>query len=249
MNDLEIIQEWFNANRLCLNLSKTHILGFKCNMAGLLLDGHPLPDTLVTKFLGVLIDGELRFESHILALGKKLSSGCFAIRIVREELGKQLARTVYFSVFESHLRYGIQFWGGSNQGLLNMLFILQKKAIRFIVGIKRRQSCRVHFVEQRILTLTSLFILETSSLIFKYRAELRGTGPLRATRQALLLPLPIPRSTLVRRSVIFEGRNTFNHLPSSLRTLNSLEVFRRSLKSLLISKAYYTMDEFYRDRL
>ena len=91
VDDLKLIKEWFNANRLCLNLSKTHIVGFKCDVAELMLDEDALPDTSVTKFLGVLIDGELNFNDHILTLSKKLSSGCFAIRLAREELGPQLA--------------------------------------------------------------------------------------------------------------------------------------------------------------
>ena len=29
--DLSFIKEWFNSNHLCLNLSKTHVVGLKCN--------------------------------------------------------------------------------------------------------------------------------------------------------------------------------------------------------------------------
>lgn len=101
----------------------------------------------------------------------------------------------------------------------------------------------------RILTLTSLFILETSSLIFKNRTRLQGPAPQHETRQTLNLPLPLPRSTLVKKSLIYEGRKIFNHLPTGLRTVNSLKTFRHVLKKLLLSKAYYNMEEFYRDAL
>ena len=245
ISDLLIIKEWCDSNRLCFNLSKTHVVGFKCNVMGSFMAGD-LQEKTATKFLGILIDNQLHFEDHIITLSKKLSSGCFAVRAVREELGQDLARTVYFSLFESHLRYGIPFWGTANQGLLNMLFILQKKAVRFIVNISQRESCRPHFQAQRILTLTSLFILETTSLIYKNRVRLQGPAPLHETRQSLNLPLPIPKTALVKRSQIYEGRRIFNHLPSSLRMVGSLQVFRRSLKRLLVNKVYYNIEEFYR---
>ena len=160
-----------------------------------------------------------------------------------------MARTVYFSLFESHLRYGIAFWGVANQGLLNILFILQKKAVRFIVNVPLNESCRQHFKAQKILTLPCLFILETSSLIFKNRIRLQGPIPNIVTRQTLNLPLPLPNSTLVKRSIIYEGRKIFNHLPVALRLVNSIKTFRRLLKKELLSRAFYSVDEFYRGSL
>ena len=118
-------------NRLCFNVGKTNIVGFGCDMRELQLDSDPLQEKSVTTFLGVVIDSELRFQDHILKLGRKLSSACFAVRTARMKLGPGIARTVYFALFESHLRYGISFWGLRSQYLLNVLFITQKKAIGF----------------------------------------------------------------------------------------------------------------------
>jgi len=119
-----------------------------------------------------------------------------------------------------------------------MLFVFQKKALRFIVNINQRDSCRPHFVTQKILTLTSLFILETSTLIFKNRCRLQAPSPFYNTRQNLNLPLPIPKTTLVKKSLIYEGRKMYNHLPSGLKSINTVKTFRFRLRKLLLSKAY-----------
>ena len=199
--------------------------------------------------MGVLIDGNLKFESHILRLSKKLASGCFAIRLTCSELGPEIARSVYFAVFESHLRYGIAFWGCTSRYLLNVLVVLQKKAVRSIVNVSQRESCRPLFKEIKILTLISLFILETSSLIHKHVRGISGPMHQRDTRRVRDLRLPIPVSTLTKNSFIYNGRKIFNHLPASIKEITDLKTFKKSLKGLLMEKTYYTIDEFYSDSL
>ena len=248
-SDLIRIKEWCNSNRLSLNVSKTGILGLRCEIGGIELESQPLQELTSVRFLGVLIDGNLKFESHILRLSKKLASGCFAIRLTCSELGPEIARSVYFAVFESHLRYGIAFWGCTSRYLLNVLVVLQKKAVRSIVNVSQRESCRPLFKEIKILTLISLFILETSSLIHKHVRGISGPMHQRDTRRVRDLRLPIPVSTLTKNSFIYNGRKIFNHLPASIKEITDLKTFKKSLKGLLMEKTYYTIDEFYSDSL
>lgn len=247
--DLAVVKSWCNANRLSFNVAKTSLVYFRGDVQGVQLEGGDLQAEFENGFLGVRIDSGLRFESHIMRLGSKLSSACFAVRTTRCELGLSVARTVYFALCESHLRYGIPFWGAACQKLLNVIFILQKKAVRAIVNAGRRDSCRPHFISQRILTLTSLFILETASLIFKYPRNDQDPVRVRITRQIRDLPLPVPTSALVQRSIIYEGRKIFNHLPIVIRNARGLKHFRKMLKTFLIGKAYYRLDEYFDDDL
>lgn len=248
--DLIKIKNWCNANKLCLNTDKTNIMGFKCNMQNINLGDDPLQAKDVSRFLGLHIDIHLKFNEHIFILSKKLSSGCFAVRSARSELGPEIARSVYFALFESHLRYGIPFWGSAHQYLLQILFVLQKKAVRAIAGVHQRESCRPHFVSQRILTLTSIFVLETATLVFKNFSNVRRTDQ-PSTRQNLKLmaPLPIPKTALVQKSLIYEGRKVFNHLPFAFRLAASSKQFRKQVKNFLLDKPYYSLTEYYDDHL
>ena len=64
------------------------------------------------------------------------------------------------------MRYGIIFWGGSKESI--KILHIQKKAIRLITGLKKRESCKQKFTENRILTVTSPYVLEVLCFIKKY---------------------------------------------------------------------------------
>ena len=78
-SDLEIVQHWFNANKLTLNLTKTTYMTFltKTNTAtdlNLTLNGITLPKTHCTKFLGTWLHDRLVWTEHIKNLEIKLAN-------------------------------------------------------------------------------------------------------------------------------------------------------------------------------
>lgn len=248
VSDLKRIRVWCDANMLSFNLEKTKVVAFRCALDGLVVESIPVPIESESTFLGLTVDRELRFEPHILSLAKKISSGCFAVRLSTRELGAEVGRSVYFALIESRLRYGIAFWGAASKQLCNSLFVIQKRAVRYIYRVSPRTSCRPLFVENGILTLTSLYILETACLIFSNREKFANQCAGYVTRQHMHLRLPIPSSSLIRRAIIYEGVKMFNHLPLSVRGSPTLRVFKNKLSKTLMAKAYYSLGEFYADR-
>ena len=49
-------------------------------------------------------------------------------------MSKENFKTLYHTLFESHISYGISVWGGIPQYKLNKLFRLQKKCLRILFG-------------------------------------------------------------------------------------------------------------------
>lgn len=248
-NDLARVKEWTDANCLTFNVSKTNVLTFKCNFDGVALGSDTVASSRSSKFLGMHIDNALKFESHLTYLSKKVSSACYAIRVISNKLDLKTTKSAYFALIESQLRYGICFWGSCSLSLFNMLFVLQKRAIRYVFKIGFRDSCRPLFLRHKILTLPGLFLLETSCLIHKkYKESIFGVSTV-YTRQTHTVNLPIPYTTQAKHSIIYQSKKIFNHLPLHLRQTVSGERFRRDLKMLLVSRAYYSIEEFFRDAL
>ena len=81
-----------------------------------------------TKFLGSWLDDKLNWKKHCENVQAKLSGGLFAMRKLKG-LPKFLLKTVYYSLFDCHINYGI-LWGGTFKYLLNPIIVQQKKAIR-----------------------------------------------------------------------------------------------------------------------
>ena len=75
-HDLHLMANWFSANKLLLNLSKTVAMKFwsGTNNFDLKLDGYKLPLVTSTKFLGVNIDNTLNWHTHVNQLIKRLNT-------------------------------------------------------------------------------------------------------------------------------------------------------------------------------
>lgn len=246
--DISKIKEWCDSNYLCLNFDKTKVLGFKFPTQDIDLQDGTIKTRQDTKFLGLHIDDNLKFDKHIINLNKKLSAGCFAVRQTFNDLGSKMAKSTYYALLDSNLRYGIAFWGHCNTNLFRSVFVLQKRAVRYLCGSSIREHCKPLFVREKILTLTCIFILETVCLIFKKYRDVTYSHT-HNTRNHNNISLPIPRYTYTKQSVIYDSLKMYNKLPKYCKTSNSYKIFRKAVKNLLIGKAYYDVQEFFSDVL
>lgn len=247
--DLQTIKSWCDSNNLCFNIGKTKVLGFRFSFDSLNISEHSkINQEDSTKFLGMFIDNKLNFSSHIPYLNKKLSVGSFAVRKTFSELGAKMAKTTYYALIESHLRYGIAFWGNCSQCLFESVFTIQKRCIRYICGANIRDHCRPLFIRENILTLTCLFVLETVTLLHK-RYKNFQSGQVYQTRNQNNIPLPIPRYGVTQNSIIYRSIKIYNKLPAELRSIQSEKTFRVKVKEMLLLKAYYRLSEFFDDDL
>ena len=87
-----------------------------------------------TKFLGVIIDEKLKWNSHLNYLNSKLKCEIGKLNVIRKNVPKSLHKQLYHTLFESHLSYGISVWGGVSYRKLEPIFITQKKCVRIIFG-------------------------------------------------------------------------------------------------------------------
>jgi hypothetical protein len=86
----------------------------------------------------------------------RLEKACYAIRSMKPYSNVATLKMIY-QYFHSLVRYGIVFWGNSLE--TRKIFLLQKKTVRIIMGMKPREPCRPVFTKLNILTLASQYIL------------------------------------------------------------------------------------------
>ena len=65
--DLIKIREWCSSNLLMFNVSKTHILNFRCSF-DIFINDQTIDNAESIRFLGLYIDSELKFETHIIRM-------------------------------------------------------------------------------------------------------------------------------------------------------------------------------------
>ena len=68
-SELLVVQDWFRANKLTLNIEKTSVMVFSKHMMKhqikITLNSVTVPQVQSTKFLGVWIDDKLNWSTHI----------------------------------------------------------------------------------------------------------------------------------------------------------------------------------------
>ena len=88
------------------------------------------------KFLGVIIDDQLKWDAHVRALNSKLKCEIGKLCRIRKVVPQDQFKELYHTLFESHLGFGISVWGGISSNKLEPLFVTQKKCIRIMFGDK-----------------------------------------------------------------------------------------------------------------
>ena len=91
--ELQKINTWLTANKLSLNISKTHYMVFDCGKKKLDQDSLYLNKILMernkfTKFLGAIIDEKLTWTHHISYIKNKISKGFGIILRARKFFNK-----------------------------------------------------------------------------------------------------------------------------------------------------------------
>ena len=126
---------WFKANQLSLNLSKTEIINFweHQNQSSMNLNGTEIPIVPSTKFLGVHIDHNLTWTTHMNQLHNKLMTSKLLLSTNHNLLNTRCLRSIYFAHIYSHLTCGLITWGPMSQ----------KKAIK---DLARIQDMCIHLV-------------------------------------------------------------------------------------------------------
>jgi hypothetical protein len=74
-------------------------------------DDNTIEEVETTKFLGLQIDSNFNWKTHIQYIIPKLSSAFSAMRTVTSLMKTETLKLVYFAYFHSIMSYGITFWG------------------------------------------------------------------------------------------------------------------------------------------
>ena len=133
-SELDKIVKWLNANKMSLNVDKTHYIIFTSRKNNVLrnqdiiINGCKINEVVVTKFLGVLIDSNLTWKYHIDHLCSKVSKNIGILRKLRGKLDTDTMTTLYYSFIYPYCHYCIHVWGSTYEKYLNKILVLQKKS-------------------------------------------------------------------------------------------------------------------------
>ena len=127
-HDLEVLQDWFRANKLTLNVKKSVCLIFndskykKVDMS-LVLSGKIIPVQNEMKFLGVWFDKDLKWERQITEITNRVKLRQCLLKHGVNFLTRHAKKVLFFAQIQCVLSYGIGAWG-------NMINLTQQKKLQ-----------------------------------------------------------------------------------------------------------------------
>ena len=113
--ELAKVAEWFDSNKLTLNVKKTQMLMMsrKKNLdpqGDVILRNEAIQRVTKAKFLGVIVDQYLNWKDHISMVSHKIFKSCGIISRIRNTLHIKSKKRIYYSLIHPYLTYCINVW-------------------------------------------------------------------------------------------------------------------------------------------
>lgn len=164
--DLVAIDRWTQAHGMAINAKKTVYMVFSPRkrlstasnlLFNIQLNGQSLTRVDDAKFLGLVLDEDLTFSKHVAHVKNKIRPMAFALKRINYLLTKSTAEQLYFAHVHSHLIYLNPIWSAALEKDTSFVFVLQKKALKFMNGLNMRTPS-VQLFSQKILPLSRKII-------------------------------------------------------------------------------------------
>ena len=167
------LMNWFEANKLTLNTSKTNFIIFRNSQKTLLnlpdkinINGNEIYKTDKIKYLGVFIDEHLTWKHHIIELCNSLRRYFPIFYNIRSLLSLENCRTIYYTNIYSRIKYGIPIYGMANSVDLNALQTLQNKLLKVLLSRTHLFPTNQLHNDLNILKICNIFSQEVLNFVY-----------------------------------------------------------------------------------
>ena len=174
--EIDKVCKWLSQNKLTLNVKKSKFMivanqtGKKRENFFVSMNGNNLERCQSYKYLGVFLDENLCWNTHIDYICEKVSKVCGIFAKLRYCVDFDLLKTVYHALVESHLLYCNLSWGDARKNILKPLQILQNRIIRIMTFAPFSCSnVSQLFEDVEILKLDQIHLLSKAKFMHKHK--------------------------------------------------------------------------------
>ena len=200
-----------------------------------------------TKFLGVQIDSQLTWKTHIEYSCKKLSKCVGILCKARKKLYKSTLISLYYSFAYPYFIYCNHVWGKNYPSSLERISLIQKKLVRIITCSPFRAYTEPLYFATKILNVCDIndYIIGTFMYeclkgnipdIFRNYFQRNAAVHDHNLRNANDLHVPYGRLDIRKFSIRVTGANLWNSLPLFVKNSQSIHIFKKNMRHYLIEK-------------
>ena len=249
---LDILGEWFAANKLSLSPAKCKYAVISRN-----LKTHPIvtefkiynkemkeirehSDSPNNPLVGLLVNERLRLDDQVFSILSKIRSGIFALKSNRS-LPTLAKKNIYFATIHSHLGYGGPILGCAPMNLIKKIKSVQNSAIRILADANYNANTDPLFKKFNILKVEDIFTYQSGVYGWRFiNKELpHAISALMETsseRALTIRPRKFNLTTLRNLSPIEFITESWNKIPIEIKRTSKLQSFKELLRKNIISK-------------
>ena len=245
------------ATKLSLNPSKSNHLVISPPKIipsphfALIVNNLPILSCDKAKYLGVFIDSQLNFHSHIKSVENKIARSVGILSKLKHFFPSNSLLKLYYAFIHSHLLYGLSIWGCTHKSYLSKLQTLQNKAVKIICGGKYMDHATPFYSKLKILKIPELCEHEVAKLVFyhyhqrlppllsnlyiKTNLVFQKCTRSSSTANNPILYISLYKTTRLQKSIRYQGVKIWNKIPPSIKTKQSFKSFKVLYKNYLLN--------------
>ena len=254
-DDMNRLMNWFKANKLTLNIQKTVCILFQKPGSNktiqIRIENITIHNTTETKFLGIWLDENCKWNTHIQKLSLKLTRNTNLLKYNQNQMPINTKKLVYHAHISSHIQYGMLLWGNNaSEEQLNKLQKIQNKCIHHILPIT---DTNLAFHKLGILKIKDMLTLANLKFGYKLTHNLLPSNIrticLEDSNKQKLIPqhkyntrtrsIPnFPKATtkLYKNSFLYKGPRSVLSVETEVQKASTLGTFIGKCKQTLLNK-------------
>lgn len=253
------VRDWMNVNHLKMNDKKTEYIIFgnkqqrrKCFHSSVLVGNEYVPAVDSMKYLGANLDEQLTFKKHIATKCSVAACNLYKIIKLKRYLSDMSMKTLMSALVLSHFDYLNSLFVGLAESTIRPMQRLQNTAAKVATGARKYDSATKARIQLHWLPIRQRCIYKM--LVITYKA-LHGMAPEYLTNKLIIksyykntrasdcnactLVSPFnKKKTFADKGFSTLAPKNWNTLPAKIRNCETLDLFKKSLKTHLFRLAY-----------
>ena len=251
-NGLDNVKEWCNENKMIIHPQKTKSMVVttrqKQQINPLILNlrygSTEIEQISSHTVLGVQIDSNMSWNTHVNNLIKRLSKNAYLLSQLKKYASQEALKLFFEAHINSHINYASTLWDMCSQDLMKRLISVHRRAIKILLPgpafTTEEKYAKLNILElpkqlqlNKLCLINNILLKESPSYLecFVQRAPERyGSNN--------LIP-PIPRIDLFQTSLSYSGSVLYNQIPVTFKHMVCKKTFKKNVKRFITENTLY----------
>lgn len=250
--DLILINNWLNSNKLTLNVNKTKWMLVNrndtadTNLPVVKIENEIIEKVSTIKYLGIQIDDKLSFKEQVTICNRKAACKTNMLYRISKKLTFDTRKVIYNSFIQPQFQYCSTIYINCNKEDIEKLQLIQNRAMRIVLNCEYLTPSVFMIRALNWLSISQQIKFNVAIYVYKM---LNGLLPSylyenciftrdihhRTTRLASTNALRMPnfRLEFSRKSLFYNGVKLFNELPNDIKNSQSLSIFKSKCRTYI----------------